>query len=122
MTRTKYFQVLIFYAMAFGLAFLLNRCLPEIKTAQIDIKTIITGFGPLLGGLFCYQFFGTKNTHRISLSGVRPVIRYGIIGLAVLLPLLLITRVSKERISFSFITQFSVPIHLAKNLAGGATC
>jgi hypothetical protein len=106
MTKIKLLQSLAFFAIAYGLTFIFNRFLPQINLSGIDIKLIIVGFGPLLSGLICYQIFKTQNNYQISFIGVRPVITYAIIGIAILLPILLITKVSKEIIIFSIITQF----------------
>ncbi len=106
MTKSKFLQSLIFFAIAFILTFIFNRFLPELSILGIDLKLIIVGFGPLLSGLFCYQIFNTANEYQISFSGIRPAITYTIVGIAVLLPLLLITKQSKATIIFSIITQF----------------
>ncbi len=106
MIKNKLFQSLTFFVIAFGLTFLLDKYLPEISYLGIQIKLILVGLGPLLSGLICYKIFETKNEYQITLHGIRPIITYSIIAIAVLLPLFLIKKVSKETIIISIITQF----------------
>lgn len=105
MQKKTLISVLTFFVLAVILTFLINQ-FPPVHIWKIDITPILCGFGPLLSGMLCYQLFKTENVHQVNFNGLRPGITYGILGVAVLLPLLFINRLSKEAVLISILTQF----------------
>lgn len=98
--------VLSFFVFAFTLSWLTNKFIPPVTVGPLDIKTILTGLGPALSGLLCYAFFKTPNTYHISLGGARPLLSYGLLILAVLVPLLMSQdRTNKAILTGSILTQ-----------------
>jgi hypothetical protein len=65
-------DVVIYFAIAFGLTFLASQ-LPDLAIGACNIKLLLCGFGPLVSGLICYQLLKTKNAIGVSLLGTRPV-------------------------------------------------
>ena len=65
-------DVVIFFAIAFGLTFLASQ-LPDLAIGTFNIKLLLCSFGPLVSGLICYQLLKTKNAIGVSLLGTRPV-------------------------------------------------
>jgi len=65
-------DVVIFFAIAFGLTFLASQ-LPDLAAGTFHTKLLLCGFRPLVSGLICYRLLKTKNAIGISLLGTRPV-------------------------------------------------
>ena len=65
-------DVVIFFAIAFGLTFLASQ-LPDLAIGTFNIKLLLCGFGPLVSGLICYRLLKTRNAIGVSLLGTRPV-------------------------------------------------
>lgn len=104
--RHTVLPVLSFFVFAFAFSWSTNAFVPFLTMGPFDIKTILTGLGPALSGLLCYLLFKTPNTYRISLGGTRPMVSYGLLFLAVLLPLLMSPKNSKTILIGSILTQF----------------
>ena len=65
-------DVVIFFAIAFGLTFLASQ-LPDLAVGVLNIKLLLYSFGPLASGLICYGLLKTKNDIGVSLLGTKPV-------------------------------------------------
>ena len=65
-------DVVIFFAIAFGLTFLASQ-LPDLAVGTFHTKLLLCGFGPLVSGLICYRLLKTRNAIGVSLLGTRPV-------------------------------------------------
>ena len=104
MNKSRLLSIIVYFLGAFGLTFAFSQ-LPELRVATIDCKDILCGWGPLISGLVCYQLFEVPNQYDISLSGAKPYLTWGIVGLALLLPFITIHAGSKTIIS-SVVTQF----------------
>ena len=52
-------DVVIFFAIAFGLTFLASQ-LPNPAVGAVA-KLLLCGFGPLVSGLICYRLLKTRN-------------------------------------------------------------
>lgn len=98
--------ILSFFLLAFAFSWLVNEFVPPLTISHFDVKTILTGLGPMLGGFMCYALFKTPNTYRISLGGTRLWLSYGITVLAMLLPLFMSQKTNKVILIGSILTQF----------------
>lgn len=128
MHKNKLIPLFTYFVLAFGIAFSLNRWLPDMRIVSVDLTAILTGLGPLLSGLICYRLFNLPNSYRITFSGVQPVITYAVLALMALLPVLFITKVPKTVIIASIITQFLYSLgeeygwrHYLQNLTAGTS-
>ncbi|MBT4868044.1 MAG: CPBP family intramembrane metalloprotease [Planctomycetaceae bacterium] len=65
-------DVVIYFAIAFGLTFLATQ-LPDLAFGAFKLKLLLYGFGPLVSGLICYWLLKTPNAIGVSLLGTRPV-------------------------------------------------
>ncbi|KAB7727365.1 CPBP family intramembrane metalloprotease [Rudanella paleaurantiibacter] len=82
----------VFTILAFALSWSINHFLPELIVSGLNVKEILTGFGPAVSGLICYWLFGTPNTYKLSLTGSRPALSVGIVALSLSLPLLFLAK------------------------------
>lgn len=69
MAKQTVLSIITFSVIAFGLTFAFSN-LPVISFYSVDVKDILCGFGPLMGGLICYKLFSTPTTY--SLFGSQP--------------------------------------------------
>ncbi|SFC18298.1 hypothetical protein [Spirosoma endophyticum] len=49
--------IFVFALLAFAFSWAVNQFLPALTWFDIDVKEIMTGFGPALSGLICYRIF-----------------------------------------------------------------
>ncbi len=69
---SRFRDIIIYFVIAFGMTYLAGQ-LPDLALGAFDLKLLLCGFGPLVGGLICYRLLKTRNAIRISLLGTRPV-------------------------------------------------
>lgn len=70
-----------FFLLAFAISFAFSK-LPAMPLFSIDLRDVLCGFGPLLGGLICYRLFDTST--RYSVGGSQPIKAWGIVLLSAL--------------------------------------
>ena len=99
--------IVIFAFSAFGFSWAANQFLPTLIYLGVDIKEIMTGFGPALSGLICYRIFSVPNTFKLSLAGSKPVLTGSIGLLSLLLPILLIHQSNKITLVSLVLSQFA---------------
>lgn len=98
--------IFVFALLAFAFSWAVNQFLPALTWFDIDVKEIMTGFGPALSGLICYRIFGIPNTFKLSLVGTKPAVVGGIVFLSLLLPVLLSHQADKVGMTGLVLSQF----------------
>jgi hypothetical protein len=81
--------IIAFAGLAFVFSWVINHYLPPFTWLTIDGREVLTGCGPALSGLLCYQLFGTLNTFKLSLVGSKPTVVVGVTFLSLFIPVLL---------------------------------
>lgn len=105
MNKDKVLPILVYFGGAFCLTFVFSQ-LPRWTIGTLDATDILCGWGPLFSGLACYSLFKVPNYYGLSLKGAKPFLTGGIVLLALLLPFLTITTMSKTTILSSVVSQF----------------